>query len=447
MTWKKLIFLIIASYILHSCFDRKNLPNATPICTSCQPIPVNDTPVFLAGEKDYSSYFVYKNDSLRSDINIQEPFEITFDECAATLSRISYAEKAIMEDRSKRFDAIIKAGGRPNQMAPSPAYVFIPVSSFKSDSIKYVSFSGIKKMIIENTRAGQINNLFKDVDFVVHTPSFNMNQIGFAGSAKFLGSYDTFAIDNCRFKKLVYNGDCSLLTMRNVTIDSSSIINLGAVNEISSLYGNGILELRAGNITNPVIILRDVNLDRLNFSLNGLDFMVDTSANYPYEAKISLYQQLINRFANIPDQKIKYDVRRIELINQYENNWFTGFIRKNWNYYGYDKMKIFLNSLLLVLFFFAINLFLYPKMVYQAYLIEQFEKADKLVKRKWRNKNQRFLINLFLCLLYTNFIFWGLKLSFEKIKVTNIWLTIWILLQYITGIICLAYIANVIITR
>ena len=51
------------------------------------------------------------------------------------------------------------------------------------------------------------------------------------------------------------------------------------------------------------------------------------------------------------------------------------------------------------------------------------------------------------CFLYTGFVFWGVKLSIDKLKIKNVYLAVWIIFQYSAGVICLAYLANYIITK
>jgi hypothetical protein len=50
------------------------------------------------------------------------------------------------------------------------------------------------------------------------------------------------------------------------------------------------------------------------------------------------------------------------------------------------------------------------------------------------------------CLIYTSYLFWGLKLDFGKLKLANIPRAMLVIFQYLIGIICLAYLANYIIS-
>jgi len=50
-------------------------------------------------------------------------------------------------------------------------------------------------------------------------------------------------------------------------------------------------------------------------------------------------------------------------------------------------------------------------------------------------------------LLYTAFIFWGLKLDVKELVIKKWWAIILIVFEYSIGVVCLAYIANFIITK
>ncbi|PSL48282.1 hypothetical protein CLV51_1021149 [Chitinophaga niastensis] len=100
-----------------------------------------------------------------------------------------------------------------------------------------------------------------------------------------------------------------------------------------------------------------------------------------------------------------------------------------------------------MLFCFVINLCLYPKIIYEGYNLEQFKDAEEELVGSQRNARRKKVSKFLNCLMFTGFIFWGLKLDPEKIRVANLPLSFWIILQYIIGLICLGYIANVIIAK
>lgn len=86
--------------------------------------------------------------------------------------------------------------------------------------------------------------------------------------------------------------------------------------------------------------------------------------------------------------------------------------------------------------------------LYNGYVIDEFITADQRVTEKYEDSLlKQYFFRTIYCFIYTGYIFWGIKLKLENIKLSNVSLALWIIFQYIVGIICLAYIANIIITR
>ncbi len=195
------------------------------------------------------------------------------------------------------------------------------------------------------------------------------------------------------------------------------------------------------------IYLNRTDLNILNFPDYDIRFIVST--DQPYASQVRLYKQLVAHYADIKDEKRVYDIQLQKLVNKHENRWLVNWVEEHWSNYGYDKNLIFRNSLYLMLFFFLMNLFVfrYPRILYNGYRIVEFITADQRITDKYPQRWQYQIVKMVLCMVYTGYIFWGVKLSVDKIKLSNLTVTLWIITQYVTGIICLAYIANVIITK
>lgn len=63
------------------------------------------------------------------------------------------------------------------------------------------------------------------------------------------------------------------------------------------------------------------------------------------------------------------------------------------------------------------------------------------------DKIYKFCLSALGVLWYTVFIFWGLKLNVDEIKFGNLFLVPYILIQYLTGLLFVAYIISFIIVR
>lgn len=235
------------------------------------------------------------------------------------------------------------------------------------------------------------------------------------------------------FDKVIFSGENLLQIMDTVIV--------------GELLGSGKIKIRPfGN--NPVlIVLSSVSsLEHIDIPNYGINFQLNS--NISYQDSVEIYKGLTNHYQDLEEDKMKYDVQLQRLLIHHNKEWFTGFIREKWNYFGYRRNLIFGNAWYLMLLFLSINFLVFPKLLHNGYVIEEFERSHKVIKYKYRNKPLLIeILSFFICIIYTFFIFWGLKLNFEKLKVAHVGFTILILTQYIIGIVCLAYIANIIIAK
>lgn len=141
-------------------------------------------------------------------------------------------------------------------------------------------------------------------------------------------------------------------------------------------------------------------------------------------------------------------LNRNSLVSKAQN-----WIDKHWWDYGYDKFMVIVNSFKLFLLFFAINLFVYKGLtkVYHPVKFKEFDsrlESDNVDgKRPVMKSIKKYFIRIPVIFLYTAFVFWGLKLDLKELEIKKpLYMTI-LISQYITGLVCLAYIANYIISK
>jgi hypothetical protein len=123
-------------------------------------------------------------------------------------------------------------------------------------------------------------------------------------------------------------------------------------------------------------------------------------------------------------------------------NW----IDKNWWDYGYNKFLVIRGSIIINFIFFLVNLTLFSTLLRDGYTMQKFVSIDQSLKKKYAKR--RVIMHLFripYVFIYTGYIFWGLKLDIDKVHIHKIWLFSYVLFQYLAGIVCLAYIANLIV--
>lgn len=194
----------------------------------------------------------------------------------------------------------------------------------------------------------------------------------------------------------------------------------------------------------PVLILSDVS-GPLIIDPDKFDFYIPEE--WSYTEKTAVCKDLLDRFrkdnyegdaykdVDIQYQKIKLKHRGLGIFVWLQEQW--------WNF-GYNREYIFKNTLLLFYAYFLINIFIFKNLIRNTYPIEKIQEEfnhsyDLRIIR-------RGLYRLWLCLVYTFIIFFGLKLELSKLNLKKVALATYISIIYLTGLICngflLGYIFN-----
>ncbi len=200
---------------------------------------------------------------------------------------------------------------------------------------------------------------------------------------------------------------------------------------------------------NYVLILGNVDIEKLNIPYDRFTVLVDDSISY--EQQSMLYQTVLNKLKERGlNEKFETLDKRYQALKMNTNgHWLINFIECIWWDYGYDKGRIIKISFIFFLAFLILNLCIFRQLTI-AYLPENIENYYTYTIRKIfvvGTKRQQFLVYLYKVGIYTGFIFWGLKLDLKDLKLTLWWALLIIIFEYSVGIICLAYIANYIITK
>jgi hypothetical protein len=128
------------------------------------------------------------------------------------------------------------------------------------------------------------------------------------------------------------------------------------------------------------------------------------------------------------------------------------FVECHWWDYGYNKGKVIVNSLYLFLIFTFINILIYPVLLSTYYPLKFKELEQRLTDRysKYQTYPGRLYFHLARIpsiILYTAYLFWGLRLDLNEIEIRNYLPLTLIIIEYTIGVISLAYIANYIISK
>jgi hypothetical protein len=114
-----------------------------------------------------------------------------------------------------------------------------------------------------------------------------------------------------------------------------------------------------------------------------------------------------------------------------------GLLSKAWWAYGYEKERVFLWTIGL-LFLFTIAT--YSKL---KFLNEEVYPIENIPKDGYLNVGRK----LWFALAYTATVFFQLTLKLEKINLQHRFAVLYVFLIYLIGIICLAYMANFVLSR
>lgn len=275
---------------------------------------------------------------------------------------------------------------------------------------------------------------------------------------QFFGNFDKFIVTDTHLKSLDFNGFSikNTFVIRNSKIDGMKIqysnfpdtivlnnLDLSDMSEYIDLTGS-----QKTNNPNKLLVLGNIDFSKLKIPLTKYTIKIDD--NGEYEDQITLYQTVINKLKELGLNKKAevLDKRYQEIQYKHNNNYLINIVSRYWWDYGYNKSKVFTNSCILFFIFFIINMLFFDNLL-KVYLPNNIEEYYYNLNRtsNYSTKLKRIIGKTPIMLLYTAFIFWGLKLDVKDLKVKH-WpsLTL-IIVEYSVGIICLAYLANYVLSK
>ena len=197
-----------------------------------------------------------------------------------------------------------------------------------------------------------------------------------------------------------------------------------------------------------VLKIANIDISKVNIPLDKFEYEVESSQSYEQQAL--LYQQILKQLkdAGLTEKYETQDKLFQELKLLHNNHPILNFISKNWWDYGYDKGRIFFNSFAFFLIFFVLNIIFFKQLKTVYFPVKFISKTSEKLGQRY---NPRPIIAIFYQLpgifLYTAFLFWGLKLDLKEIEIKKNGAIILIICQYLLGVICLAYLANYVISK
>jgi hypothetical protein len=216
------------------------------------------------------------------------------------------------------------------------------------------------------------------------------------------------------------------------------------------------LDPRLGFVKKPCeLLIKNTDVDKINF--NYVDFKLSWDG-IGREERGAMYIKILERFKkggqleSYKNLDIEYKqflyLRDSTLLGAMKNE-----IDKWWWDYGYDKTRVIENSFKIFGLVILLNLLLF-RWLMEVYKPKNFEKLEARLNHKYKfRKNGLVLHKLHkipAILAYSSYVFWGIKLDVSELKFEKWrwpWIFLILMIEYLAGIVCLAYIANLIITK
>lgn len=195
--------------------------------------------------------------------------------------------------------------------------------------------------------------------------------------------------------------------------------------------------------------ISDTDFDKFKLVYDRWNFHVDTLQGIQRQNWI--YEKMLKRFADAGlTSKHEYYLYQLNQVkNAISHGQIRNWINEFWWNNGTNKTKAVVNSVMLFFIFFLFNCVFYKKLE-DVYMPDTFKDYHDMVKNKYRNRTTGTFLwcsNVLGTFIYTSYVFWGLRLDFPSLRIRCWWLFLMLILQYIVGLVCVAYIISFIIVR
>jgi uncharacterized protein YjbI with pentapeptide repeats len=196
------------------------------------------------------------------------------------------------------------------------------------------------------------------------------------------------------------------------------------------------------------------DIEKIKFRYKRFKLWFPEEDSIAYELKAAVYELLLNK------QKKEGFVESFEILSKeykefqytdpdgrYSYSWghLLNWFDKNWWGYGYSKIRLLSNTIVLLLFFSIINTFIFKHMVNNVYTINKI--------KNWRNNARGGAISVLFqsipfAIFYTSLIFFGFRFDIDNLKYEEnlkgwkIIYMVYFFCIYILGLLCLGLLAN-----
>jgi hypothetical protein len=189
--------------------------------------------------------------------------------------------------------------------------------------------------------------------------------------------------------------------------------------------------------------IKNTDVGRIKLNYNQFQLYFDPKDSIGYNLKESIYQSLLLNQKDYPDgyKKLDIEYKQFKYSSAGLLGYYLNLISCLWWNYGYDRQYILYWTIGFLMFFTILNYFVLDRLNNSIYTLENIPFIPKWIS------DRRIGNRLWYSFVYTSTIFFRLTLKLEKINIKNKSGSIYIILIYTLGLVCLAYIANFILQK
>ncbi|WP_299521685.1 hypothetical protein [Winogradskyella sp.] len=314
--------------------------------------------------------------------------------------------------------------------------------SMDNTKIDYLNISSVTSFNLRITNYDGSYDLFSDLESLGFEEAHNFGHKKSKSFISYDNNFEEFDLDD---------------SFERVDIINSYAEGGLRINEMQdTLFINGtkdseIYIYQETKVKKSKLFLENIDYSKLNTRWVGYELIKPYNA-YNDDQLNATYQNLLAHFRKVgfaESEKI-LDIQYRDWLYTKDNKYLQNWIDKNWWNYGYNKMLIIRNTIIIFFFLSIINCFFLKKLSSNLYVNKNIEEIVKSNKNK--NRLIRYIINFPSALFYTSQIFFGIRFDYKKLKyedkLTGIGLfgLLYFFFMYFSGLVCVAYLVNVIVT-
>jgi hypothetical protein len=238
---------------------------------------------------------------------------------------------------------------------------------------------------------------------------------------------------------------------RLITLDTLDLCNVSKLIDFT--------RLRHLNTSTPgsfdldrTIRISDTDLDKFKLPYDRINFHIDTLQDFMHRKWI--YEKLLKNLSDavVYSSYNYYNEQYTDILDEGNHRAVRNWVNRIWWNKGHNRGRVLMFSLLIFSFYIVGN-YLFFNRLKNTYMPDVFKDYNVRIEYKYlgpveqQRKTQYFFYYLFGIFLYTSYLFWALRLDLSSLRIRNFFVLGFIILQYLSGALFVAYLVSFIIVR